>query len=64
LWYGPVLAGGRLILAGSDGRVATFAPDTGQPLDEVRLGARIAQPPVTAGGRLYLLTEAGRVLAF
>lgn len=63
-WYGPVLAGGRLFLTASDGRVAVFGAAGGDPLPGWSVGTKLAQPPVAGYGRLYILTDAGQLLAF
>ncbi|MBT5540146.1 MAG: PQQ-binding-like beta-propeller repeat protein, partial [Alphaproteobacteria bacterium] len=36
-WAGPVLAGDRLILAGSNGKAIAFSPYTGEKLEEIEL---------------------------
>lgn len=63
--YGPVLAGGRLVVASSDGLIRFFAPDSGAPLGEVAIqGGGAASAPAVAGGTLFVLTTAGQVQAF
>jgi outer membrane protein assembly factor BamB len=63
-WFGPVLAGGRLILVSSEERMAEVDPGTGNILVEHRLGASSYLPPVVANMILYVLTEDGRVQAW
>ncbi|WP_448586008.1 outer membrane protein assembly factor BamB family protein [Thermaurantiacus sp.] len=63
-WFGPLLAGGRLILVGSHGRMIEVDPATGRILVEHRLGAPARLPPVVANMMLYVLTEDGRVEAW
>jgi outer membrane protein assembly factor BamB len=60
---GPVLAGGRLIVASSDGLLRQFDPASGAPLGDVALPAGAASAPVVAGGALYVMTEDGRLNA-
>ncbi len=62
--YGPVLAGGRLWVASSDGRLRGFDPVDGQVAVEVALPGAAASLPAVAGGRLYLVTDDGRLHAF
>lgn len=64
VWAGPVLAGGRLWLAGSNGELVAASPFTGEVLARTRLGARTSQPPAVAGGTLYLVTDTAELLAF
>lgn len=63
-WTGPVLAGGRLILASSDGRLLEVNPDTGEYVRESDIGHSVMIPPIVAGDTLYLLAENGTLLAY
>ena len=62
--FGPLLAGGRLIVASDDGQMRSFDPETGALLGTVALPRGAATAPVVAGGTLYLVTEAGQLLAY
>jgi outer membrane protein assembly factor BamB len=62
--YGPLLAGGRLIVASSDGQLRFFDPATGALLRSMPLRAGAAVEPVVAGGTLYVLTSDGTLSAF
>jgi outer membrane protein assembly factor BamB len=62
-WFGPVLAGDRLILVGSNRAAVSISPYTGEVLEERDLPAAAAAPPVVAGGTLYILTESAMLLA-
>lgn len=64
IFHGPVLAGGRLILAGTDGRVVEVAPENGKILKEWDAGATIVVPPIVAGNTLYLLGHDGTLSAY
>lgn len=63
-WAGPVLAGGRLILAGTDGRVVEVDPETGKIRGEWDAGDTVSISPVVAGGALYLLSDDGTLSAY
>lgn len=62
--YGPLLAGGRLIVASSDGQVRFFDPSNGAVVGSLPLPAGAAAEPVVAGGTLYLLASDGTLNAF
>ncbi len=62
-WYGPIMAGGRLIVAGSDGRIIEVKPETGEPLAQSYSGVATTLPPVVADKTLYLLDENGTLQA-
>lgn len=64
IFNGPVLAGGRLILAGTGGRVIEISPETGKILTQWNAGSTIVQPPVVAGATLYLLGADGTLSAY
>jgi outer membrane protein assembly factor BamB len=63
-WVGPVLAGGRLIVASSDGRLANVDPATGTVQNETKAGGPVTMPLVVAGNTLYVLTDDGRLSAW
>ena len=63
-YYGPMLAGGRLWVAGADGLLRAFSPVDGTPLAQVPLPGGAAAAPAIAGGVLYVPTQDGRLLAF
>lgn len=62
--FGPVLAGGRLLVASDDGQLREFDPVTGSLIAAVPLPRGAARNPVVAGGTLYLVTEDGTLHAF
>lgn len=62
--YGPVLAGGRLIVASDDGALRFFDPASGTQRATVPLPAGAAAPPAIAGETLYIVTEDGALSAF
>ena len=62
--YGPILAGGRLVLASNDGQLRQFDPRSGALIGTVNLPDGAARNPVVAGGTLYIVTENGQLHAF
>lgn len=62
-WSGPVLAGDRLILAGSHGEAVSVSPYTGEVLGRIELPDSVTVAPVVAGNSLYFVTEGGRLVA-
>lgn len=64
IFTGSVLAGGRLILAGTEGRVVEISPENGQVQREWDAGNTISIPPIIAGGTLYLLSRDGTLTAY
>ena len=63
-YQGPVLAGGRLILVGSNGTLINFDPATGNFQSQTSLRVPITQAPVVANSTLYVLDDEGRLHAF
>jgi outer membrane protein assembly factor BamB len=63
-WVGPVVAGGRLILANSEGQIANVSPVDGAIQSVVNTKAPISLPPVVAGGTLYILNDRGQLTAW
>ena len=63
-WTGPVLAGGKLILAGSNGTAVSVDPVTGKQIGQIDMSDAAAVPPVAAAGTLILTTDDGSIQAF
>lgn len=63
-WTGPVLAGGRLIAASSDGRVAELNPVDGKVVRTWSADKSVRTSPLVAAGTLYLLGEDGTLMAY
>ncbi len=63
-WAGPIMAGGRLILAGSDGRMVEYNPLNGAEIAKWSVKKAINIAPIVSGGALYLLGEDGSLLAY
>ena len=63
-YAGPVLAGGRLILANNKGGVYNVDPATGVSRRTTQLKSGVRFQPVIAGGTMFLLTDEGRLVAF
>lgn len=61
---GPILAGGRLIIAGTDGTVIELEPDAGEIIGQWDAGNTVSIAPIVAGGVLYLLSEDGTLSAY
>lgn len=62
--FGPILAGGRLIVASSDGLLRSFDPTSGVMVNSVEIPDGAASNPVIAGGTLYLVSGKGQLHAF
>ena len=62
-WFGPVLAGDRLVLASSTGQIVALSPYSGAPLGTQRVSGGVTVAPVVADGTLYLLTDAAELYA-
>jgi outer membrane protein assembly factor BamB len=63
-YSGPVLAGGRLIVTGSNGAIINLDPVTGSFQNQFNVGAGISLPPVVANNTLYIYDDAGRLSAY
>ena len=60
----PVLAGDRLIIASSIGKIYSVSPYTGQILGETQLDGNIFIEPIVADKTLLLLDKQGNLTAF
>ncbi|PUB13196.1 PQQ-like beta-propeller repeat protein [Yoonia sediminilitoris] len=62
--YGPILAGGRLIVASTDGLIRQFDPASGALVRTLALPGGAASHPVVAGQTLYVVSKSGQLHAF
>lgn len=62
--YGPILAGGRLVAASSDGVLRYFNPTTGAALGQAAIPGGAVTAPVVAGQTLYVVGGDGQLHAF
>jgi len=63
-YSGPVLAGGRLIVTGTNGSVVFVDPTTGAVQGQTSVRVGISLPPVVANSTMYILDDNGRLHAF
>ena len=62
-WFGPVLAGDRLIVTSSTGDAISISPYTGELLGHLDLPGTPTVAPVVANNTLYILTEDAALVA-
>ena len=63
-YSGPVLAGNRLIVTGSNGALVYVDPASGSVVSQVNLGVPVSLSPIVAGSTLYILDDRARLMAF
>ena len=63
-WSGPVLAGGKLVLAGTSELAVSIDPVSGQILGTQSIRGPAAISPVVAAGTLFILSDNGSLQAF
>lgn len=64
VWQGPVLAGDRLVLLGSNGKAVSVSPYDGEVLGAIDTPGSAAAPPVVADETLYILTDGATLAAY
>lgn len=62
--YGPVVAGGRVIVASNDGFLRSFAPEDGRLVHQTEVPGGATTSPVVAGNTLYVVGSKGQLFAF
>lgn len=62
--FGPVLAGGRLVVASGDGVIRFFNPEDGALLSTLDIRGGAAANPIVVGGVLYVVSGDGRLHAY
>lgn len=63
-WAGPVLAGDRVWVTSSDGRLLAFDGVTGEPRDAIEMPGGSVTGPIAFDGTIYVQTDDGDVLAY
>ena len=63
LWFGPVLASGRLIVVSDQGKAIALDPKKGTVTSSLSLGADSLMPPIGMNGMLYAVTEKATLVA-
>ena len=63
LWAGPVLAGDRLLIAGSLGDLLAISPYTGEIIGKIDVRGPVRLGPVIANRTIYVLTDSGNLIA-
>lgn len=63
IYYGPILASGRLILVSSKGEAVAMDPHTGAVQSRLNLGGPSTVAPVAANGTVYVVTSEGQLVA-
>lgn len=62
-WFGPLLVGDRLVVAGTSNEALAVSPYTGEILGRQSLSGAASLGPVVAGGTVFVVTDDGRLLA-
>ncbi len=62
--HGPIVAGGRVVVASSDGFLRFFDPASGTMTAQVAIPGGATTAPVVAGGTLYVVSTKGQLVAF
>jgi len=63
-YVGPILAGGRLIVAGSNGAMINIDPVNGSFQSQTGIRSSVSLPPAVANSTLYILDDDGNLHAF
>ncbi len=62
--YGPILAGGRLVVASNDGKIRSYDPASGALVGTTDVKGGAASAPAIVNGTLYVITGKGQLAAF
>jgi outer membrane protein assembly factor BamB len=62
--HGPIMAGGRLIVASSDGVIRSFDPASGDLVGQTEIRGGATTRPVVANGTLYVVSTNGVLHAY
>lgn len=60
-WTGPIMVGGRLVLANSEGEVVAVTPQNGETIAEASVGEAVFVPLIAANDQIYVVTNDARL---
>ena len=63
-WFGPILAGNRLVLTNSRGEINFISPTDGTVSLTIETKTPFSLPPIVANSTLYTLDQKGKVTAY
>jgi outer membrane protein assembly factor BamB len=63
-WVGPVMIGGRLVLANSVGDVIAVTPENGETVATTNVRQPVFIPPIAANDQIYIVTDSARLVVF
>jgi outer membrane protein assembly factor BamB len=63
-WFGPILAGDRLMVVNNLGEVLSISPYTGKFLSKLELPDPLSVPPVVAGGSIFFLSDDADLIVY
>ena len=63
-WFGPILAGNRLVLTNSRGEINFVSPTDGKVSSTIETKTPFSLPPIVANSTLYTLDQKGKVTAY
>jgi len=63
-WAGPLLAGGHLILCGSNGEILFMSAQTGEKIKSLQVDVPLFLSPIVAENMLLVLTDKGDVISW
>ena len=62
--HGPIVAGGRVLIASGDGALRSYDPKNGALVGSVEIPGGATTAPVVAGQTLYVVSSKGQLLAY
>jgi len=62
--FGPILAGGRLVVASSDGEIRFFDPESGDETGRLPIRGGAAAQPIVVNETLYIVSANGQLHAY
>lgn len=62
LWFGPIVAGGKIWLTNNQGELLAFDPQTGKTMQTIEVPDGVLTAPIIAGQGMYLLTQDAKLV--
>lgn len=63
VWTGPILAGGRLLLANDDSEGLIVSPEDGETVGTLKFSGPVSVLPIVANRTIFVITDSGDLVA-
>ncbi|MCP4393291.1 MAG: PQQ-binding-like beta-propeller repeat protein [Alphaproteobacteria bacterium] len=64
MWTGPIMVQDKLIITGTNGKIAFYSPQSGELISDKKIASSISLPPVVANETIFFMTDDAKIVAY